>query len=97
MMQVIWSQKASRDYIEILGYIAADSPANAQLVAERIDKTLKLLANAQFGQPGPLPGTFKHYIPRTSCFVVYRLKSGPRLEILHLAHAARNWGQMDWQ
>lgn len=96
MMRIVWSPRALKDYEDILAFIAEESPQNALLVEERILKSVALLTNFQFGQAGPVSGTYKHLIPKSSHFVVYRFRGKDALEIIALVHTARDWTLMKW-
>lgn len=95
-MRIIWSPRAVSEYESLLEFIAEDSPQNALLVEERILKSVGLLTDFQFGQTGPVPGSYKHYIQNTSHFVVYRFKGKDTLEIIALIHSSRDWTLINW-
>jgi plasmid stabilization system protein ParE len=90
----IWSDRAKSEFKNLITYIAAQSPENAQWVANRISKSIDLLSEFQFGQEGPLPGTFRHYIPKTSYFVIYRDTTNT-IEIAAFAHTSSDW--INWK
>lgn len=90
-MKIVWSPRGRADYKRLLGIIAADSPGNARLVQERINRTISLLSNFQFKQPGPRLDTFQHYIQKTSYFVIYKIRDEETLEIVAFFHSARDW------
>jgi plasmid stabilization system protein ParE len=96
-MKIVWADSAVTDYERLIGFIAEESPNNARLVQERIRQTIGLLRDFQFRQAGPLPDTFRHYIQKTSYFVIYRLPDAGNLEILGFFHAARDWTTFDNQ
>ena len=95
MKRITWSPRALRDYEDLLHFIAEENPANAILVRDRILHSVELLTEFQFGQAGPLPNTFRHYIPKTSHFLIYRLKQADQLEIVAFRHAASDWMNED--
>ncbi len=72
-------------------YIAQEDPATSRLVAQRIVKTINLLAdNPALGHPGRIHDTRELIVPDTRYIVPYRVR--PRLqqvEILRIFHASR--------
>ena len=90
-MKLAWSETAKADYLNLLSYIAAESPASASIVQGRIERAVALLADFRLGTPGPRPGTFKFYIPKTSYFAVYRILPDDTVLLLALIHSSRDW------
>jgi plasmid stabilization system protein ParE len=93
MKRIEWSPQALDDFDELLAYIADQNPRNAELVRDRILKSVELLAEFQFGQDGPIPNTYRHFVPKTSYFVVYRNRDSV-LEIAAFCHASSDWMNM---
>jgi plasmid stabilization system protein ParE len=95
MFRLRWSERAAKDFEDILDFIGHENPVNARLVRDRI---LKSVANLEFfslGQPGP-NGTLKLYIPKTSYFVIFRRDNNGDIGIRAFVHAARDWHELDW-
>lgn len=96
MFRLKWSERAAQDFAELLNFIAAEDPANARRVRERILNSLKHLESFSLGVPGP-NGTFKLYIPKTSYFVFFRRNEAGEISIRAFMHGARDWEQIDWE
>ena len=93
--RIRWGEKAALDYHEHLEFIANDSPANAQLVDNRIIAALELLAKRPIGRAGRVVGTYEKSITGTSLIIAYILE----VEILHVVriiHMKRQWPQGEW-
>ncbi len=70
-----YNKRALREYRAALAYIAEDSPANADLVQERIERTLNLiLSQPSTGTPGKVTGTRDWPAARTGLTITYRIK-----------------------
>ena len=90
-MKIVWSRRAIRHLIALRDYIAADSPHNAAAVAERILKSVELLAaQPQIGRPGRIVGTRELVIPDTPYIIPYRIR-GERLELIAVFHGRQKW------
>jgi toxin ParE1/3/4 len=90
-MDIRWLEDALADLTEIYRYIATDNPRAAARVVERIQASVRLLAELPHrGRPGRWPGTRELIIPGTSYIVPYRVK-GEFVEILRVFHGARRW------
>lgn len=94
-MQVRWLTKALQNLQDELEYISKDNPAAAKLVAERVYKTVQLLAdNPALGSPGRIHGTRELIVPDTRYIIPYRVKARlNRIEILRVFHASRKLPQ----
>lgn len=90
-MEIRWLQKALKNLDQEAEYIAKDDLHTAQLVVQRIHRTVSLLSNnPSLGHPGRLPDTRELIIPKTRYIVPYRVR--PRLqqiEILRVFHTSR--------
>jgi toxin ParE1/3/4 len=90
-MEVRWLEDALADVTEIYRYVAADDPRAAAGVVERIQSSIRLLADLPHrGRPGRWPGTRELVIPGTPYLVPYRVTSD-LIEILRVFHSARRW------
>ena len=90
-MQIKWLRKALQNLDKEARYIANDDPRAAQLVVQRIQHTVSLLAdNPALGHPGRLPGTHELIITKTRYIVPYRVRPRlQRIEILRVFHTSR--------
>jgi toxin ParE1/3/4 len=87
--QIKWLRTALSNLDEEAGYIAADSPAAAREVVQRIMQAVALLATQPaMGRPGRVPGTRELLVPRTRYLIPYRFRNGV-IEILRVFHASR--------
>lgn len=90
-MIVAWSIPARDDLIAIADYIAADDPAAAHTVIDRIDAAVGQLADhPRLGRPGRIADTRELVIPGLPYIVAYRLHD-ERVQILRILHSARKW------
>ena len=88
-MQVRWLRAALRNLDDEASYIANDSPQAAQLVVQRVLRTVALLAEQPgLGKPGRVPGTRELLVPKTRYLVPYRVR-GNLVEVLRVLHTAR--------
>ena len=93
--RVRWGEKAALDYHEQLEIIANDSPANAELVDNRIIAAVELLAKQPIGRAGRVAGTYEKSIAGTSLIVAYMLKD-ETLHIVRIIHMKRQWQKGEW-
>jgi toxin ParE1/3/4 len=92
MRRVVWQPRALADFNSQIAFVAEASPANAMLVADRIDAVVLLLRENPVGRAGRVPGTFEFVVPRTAYIVAYALSDdGRTLHVLRVIHAARHW------
>jgi toxin ParE1/3/4 len=92
MRRVVWQSRALADFDAQIAFIAEASPANAMLVADRIDAVVSLLRENPVGRTGRVPGTFEFVVPKTAYIVAYALSDdGHALHVLRVIHAARHW------
>lgn len=90
-MKVRWLDDTLADVTEIYRYVAADNPAVAAGVVQRIQAAVRLLAEMpHLGRPGRWSGTRELVVPRTPYIVPYRVQ-GDLVEILRVFHSARRW------
>ena len=84
---------ALRNLDEEAAYIAADDPAAARLVVERVLAAVDLLIDQPAaGRPGRVPGTRELVVPRTRYLVPYRVRRDA-IEILRVFHTSRRLPQ----
>ena len=99
MRPVFWSDTARRDYLEILRYIAADSPSAAERVADAIEQAGDRLGEFATGRPGRLAGVYEKPVPRLPWIIAYALAGRAdreRVIVLRVIHAARDWPEGEW-
>jgi len=97
MRQVVWSESAQDDYLEILRHIAIDDPIAAERVVDAIAKSGEGLGEFATGHPGRVSGTYEKSIPRLPYIIAYSLADGGRtVAILRVIHAARDWNEDGW-
>lgn len=90
-MKLEWSILAITDREEIFDYIAADNPAAAISLDERISARVQdLLQFPESGRPGRVVGTRELVIANTPYIAAYRL-SGDTVRVLRVLHGARIW------
>ena len=88
-MRVRWLRKALRNLDDEASHIAADSPAAAQVVVQRILDAVALLPEQPgMGRPGRVPGTRELVVLKTRYIVPYRVR-GQIVEVLRVFHTSR--------
>jgi plasmid stabilization system protein ParE len=88
-MRVKWLRKALRNLDDEASYIAADDPAAARLVVERILNAVGTLPEQPaIGRPGRVPGTRELVVLKTRYIVPYRVRRDT-IEILRVFHTSR--------
>lgn len=96
---VQWSRDALDDLKSQLSYIAADNPAAALRVFERVQATGHALGEMATGRPGRVGGTYEKLVPGLPYIIAYAISRGAgreTLSILRVIHAARNWPTGGW-
>ncbi|GAC1642745.1 MAG: type II toxin-antitoxin system RelE/ParE family toxin [Candidatus Acidiferrum sp.] len=90
-MRVRWLRRALANLQEEAQYIAADNPAAAVKIVEKIFTTVDRLArHPAMGRMGRVPGTRELVVSGTPYVIPYRVRAGV-LEVLRVFHAARQW------
>lgn len=88
------------DFLTILATIAAENPAAAAAVADRIESAVVDLSDLAIGRPGRVAGTFELVLPPLPYIVAYALIPQPDgtegIEVLRVIHAKRNWTAENW-
>ena len=94
-MRLKWLPAALRNLDSEASYIAADEPAAARLVVERVLAAVGLLAEQPgLGRPGRVAGTRELLVPKTRYIVPYRVR-GNTVEILRVFHTSRRPPRQD--
>jgi plasmid stabilization system protein ParE len=88
-MRLRWLRNALRNLDEEAAYVAAEDPAAARLVVERVLDAVALLGDQPgIGRPGRVPGTRELVVLKTRFLVPYRVR-GNTVEILRVFHTSR--------
>lgn len=93
-MTIRWTKPANDDFLGIVSWIAANNPAAASRVGERILDAVRQLEDFPLrGRPGRSPGTRELVISRLPYLVVYSVDAAdPRaVVILRVLHGAILW------
>jgi len=96
---VQWSREALDDLKAQVAWIAAENPAAAQRVADRILATCDALGEMATGRPGRVSGTYEKSVTRLPYIIAYAIhQKGSRevVSILRVIHTARDWPDEEW-
>ena len=100
MRPLIWTVDARNEFADILRFIADDSPKNAVLVKDRIERCAEHMVRAHSGRTGRVKGTFEVIVHRTKYILAYALvTSAEGVEeswVLHIIHGARKCKRGVW-
>ena len=73
-LTVVWSFQARNQFVATLTYIAKEDALAAELVHERVEKSLKLLCGSpETGVQAPTAGVRTYAVPKTGHSFDYRL------------------------
>jgi toxin ParE1/3/4 len=90
-VKIAWLASARRSLRQQLVYIAANNPAAARRVRQRIHEAVRNLARfPESGRTGEFVGTRELVVSGLPYMVVYRV-CDDRVEILRLLHTSMNW------
>jgi toxin ParE1/3/4 len=90
--RISWSERASADYHEQLGYIADQNPSNADIVDQRLMAAIELLSDLPVGRVGRVSGTYEKPVSRTSLIIAYQV-TDDRLHTLSASFTASAIGR----
>lgn len=91
MLQLRYTKKAISHLMAAYKYIYSDSPQNAELVIERIEKAASaLLQYPDMGRAGRRPATREFVVQKTPFILVYRYNAAT-LRILAVLHSAMQY------
>lgn len=96
---VQWSRDALDDAKRQIAFIAAENPAAARRVADRIRETGTDLGESATGRPGRVSGTYEKLVSRLPFIIAYAItiQAGREtVSILRVIHTARNWPDEEW-
>lgn len=100
MRRVLWAETALDDFDSIVAYIAEEDPAAAARVLDRIDATVRALADMPIGRRGRVGGTYEKVVAGLPFVIAYALGETPAgsgtLNILRIIHGARHWPLGGW-
>lgn len=90
-MIVRWTREASRDLDDVLSYIASQNPVAAARVAERIERSVTILADfPRAGRLNPASGAFEWVVPGLPLLIIYTLPTDDLVEIIAVFHTSRD-------
>ena len=90
-MRVDWLREAAANVSEIKAYIAADDPAAALRIGQRIvDAAEQLVAFPFSGRPGRVAGSRELVVTGSPYIIAYRV-AGETVQIVRVLHGARQW------
>lgn len=96
---VQWSRDALNDLNSQIAFIAADSPAAARRVADRIRDTGKSLGDMATGRPGRVVDTYEKPVQGLSFVIAYAIVPtvhGEAVTTLRVIHTSRDWRPGGW-
>jgi plasmid stabilization system protein ParE len=97
---VFWSEGALDDMDAIAAYIAADNPAAALRVLDRIETAAERLGHAPIGRKGRVAGTYEKPVKDLPYIITYALQPMPggdeRVVVVRVIHGARDWPDGEW-
>ncbi|QPC91805.1 type II toxin-antitoxin system RelE/ParE family toxin [Mesorhizobium sp. INR15] len=96
---VQWSREALDDLKQQLAYIAADNPAAAGRVADRIRDTGAALGKMPTGRAGRVSGSYEKVVTGLPYIIAYSLTAPVDREvisIIRVIHTSRDWQPEDW-
>jgi toxin ParE1/3/4 len=99
MRAVQWSRAALDDLKNQIAYIAAENPAAARRVADRIHETGAALGDMPTGRPGRVGGTYEKVItglPYVIAYAITKRDGHEAISILRIIHSARDWPEGVW-
>lgn len=73
-LTVVWSVQARNQFVATLTFIAKEDPLSAELVHQRVNKSLALLCDSpEMGVSAPTAGVRTYAVPKTGHSFDYRL------------------------
>jgi addiction module RelE/StbE family toxin len=100
MRSVVWSPSALDDLDSIINYVAAQNPAAALRVIDRIEEAGERLGEMATGRPGRVAGTYEKVVPGLPYILAYSIEPqanrSEAVVILRAIHGARNWPPGEW-
>lgn len=91
--EIVWSQAAINDLVDIRQHIAGHDPKAAARVAKRIlDACDALMVAPRMDRPGRVLGTRELVVASTSYIAPYRI-GDTSIELLRVLHGRQSWPQ----
>ena len=89
--QIEWRPQARADLLEIVAYIADDSPDAAQVLKDEIEaKAAKLPEHPKLYKPSTRVKGMRELVVRSNYIVLYR-ETPQWVEVVNVLHARRQW------
>lgn len=95
MRKIQWSDDALDDLDAAIDYVSRDSPRAGDLILDRIEVAINLLASMPTGHQGRVKGTYEKLVQKTSYIVAYALTDNA-IRIVRIIHASRDWPEGEW-
>lgn len=93
-LPVIWTPRASAEYLNAVRYIAEERPAIAIEQGDLVLQAAGRLADyPRMGRPGRRRGTRELVVPGTPFVVVYRVQEQEAclIQVIRFLHGAQQW------
>jgi plasmid stabilization system protein ParE len=76
-LSIVWSAQARRQLLASLSHIAEENPLAAELVFQRVEKSLRTLGEfPDMGSPAPVAGVRSYPVHKTGHSFDYRVVKG---------------------
>ena len=90
-MEVVWTEPALLDMIQLREFIKTENPSAAARIAERIMEVIGMISvHPAMGRAGRVPHTREMVITGTPFSIAYSVLED-RLVVLRVLHGARKW------
>lgn len=90
-MEVVWSEPALEDLIQLREFIRAENPSAAARVSQRILEVVEAISrHPSMGRAGRIPNTREMVVTQTPFLIAYSVLDD-QLVILRVLHGARKW------
>jgi toxin ParE1/3/4 len=96
---VQWSRDALDDLKAQIVHIAAENPAAARRVADRIRDTGNAVGEMATGRPARVVGTYEKIVAKLPYIIAYSItEAGGRemISIVRVIHTSRDWPDEEW-
>jgi plasmid stabilization system protein ParE len=88
-VKIRYALRAQRDLASICTYLDERSPQAKRLVAARLGKAIRLIADTPgIGTRTQRSGIFVKFVPKSAYKIFYRVQEAT-IEIIHIRHSAR--------
>lgn len=90
-VRILWTHRAERDLLNIIGFIGLENPSAANKPAQKIKASTEILAHYPllYRASARLPGC-REIVVHPNYILVYRL-SGKSVQILRIVHARAHY------